>query len=899
MFLIQLLIIIQQLCFVKVHSHATSMLSSRFCGLPLKEGVIIMGYAVTTSSSNSLIVTRGNNVLISNIDEYYPGETLSVAVENSNYEYVIETTTNAQFTYGGCSGRRIANTDGVLNISASATGNIELWVGWTNSQAIPVSVSKHFVLLFPTIFPSIKPTCDTTQLPTITPTHDTSDTPSVTPSDFPINSFISLNPSMHPTCIPSQPSSIYPSCTITYKPSTFPTNLRSNKPSQVVTTSCQPTTRKSEQPTQQSERPTSMSTTIIPTVTPSSMMTILVTLQPTESPNKNADISPTSFPTTFQPSNSKFPKPSKVQSTYIPTSQITHGFAKSYFPSISNSSMTSCPTRKNKIPMTSPFPSLNPVIVSVSHYPSYTPSAYVVTPIKVSNIYIGLWILGITLAIILIFPLICFCAISSGLIHWFNYRRQFTIFSFIAFVSVIASLILVIVWCQNSHTHEADGYLGSSSNMPNTLAMHVLFMVMFFSSQIFSILLFLSGLIFRYTSGNKEIVKCQYAERVESIPISCGSNISQLVYPCFHIIFQLTSLGCLIIGISSILKYMNSANKQSWLTIHSYLGITCCIGYGFYFIWGIFQSTFLLFSIYYNNSDSSQDIVKLVDYEPNTSQYFNDNTANCPVSQALTPLNEHTEFIHTDIKSVPIACRLVNNANNIIISNMSNNSTTFLGLKNTSNYALQLVISEIDGAMTYRNLAVLSIGLGLLALSTGVMNQFPCIQLTDYDMIIPISNATSHLLNKYQYNSNAYPPSSYKIAYSMNMIILVAGCFAFLANNAVTNYYYDCKGDDSIICSKFILTNNAISSEVKSSIVGIQSHTDEPRVTNCQEIDTDLKSENFYDACTFSSFGKNSGKSSNNSNTNLYFGDVEEFGLWNSNMELRDSESSDINCQVI
>jgi len=105
-----------------------------YCNQPLKQGEYIMGAKTITSKEREVIVKRDGEQL-GNKDTYVPGETLEITLQEGTYkmgtQHVFQISTgNAQFSNGGCEGKRSFKAKSQLVIPPDTTGPIKIYAGW-------------------------------------------------------------------------------------------------------------------------------------------------------------------------------------------------------------------------------------------------------------------------------------------------------------------------------------------------------------------------------------------------------------------------------------------------------------------------------------------------------------------------------------------------------------------------------------------------------------------------------------------------------------------------------------------------------------------------------------------------------------------------------------------------
>lgn len=113
-----------------------------YCNQPLKQGEFIMGSKTVTSKEREVIVKRAGEQL-GNKDEYVPGETLEISLQEGTYKMGTQhlfqiSTGNAQFSNGGCEGKRSFKAKSQLVIPADATGPIKVYAGKTSNINISI-----------------------------------------------------------------------------------------------------------------------------------------------------------------------------------------------------------------------------------------------------------------------------------------------------------------------------------------------------------------------------------------------------------------------------------------------------------------------------------------------------------------------------------------------------------------------------------------------------------------------------------------------------------------------------------------------------------------------------------------------------------------------------------------
>lgn len=203
-------------------------LSSTKCDRPLVAGTVYMTRTSVSSSARSIIVKRGTTVL-SHGDSYAYNETLTVTLSATNGQYCFETD-NAVFqepanaVLRGCNNKRLANTPiGSIVVPASGTLDVSIWVGWTTSSTVPVSIiANKFVLKPP---PTDAPTEAPTEAPTAVPTEAPSALPTIAP----------IGPTHSPVLDPTEQPTI--TQTPTHSPTThLPTQHPSRRPTSHVPT---------------------------------------------------------------------------------------------------------------------------------------------------------------------------------------------------------------------------------------------------------------------------------------------------------------------------------------------------------------------------------------------------------------------------------------------------------------------------------------------------------------------------------------------------------------------------------------------------------------------------------------------------------------------------------------
>lgn len=95
-----------------------------FCDRKLVVDEVIMNQAVVLSAERQIKVFRGSTELKSEIDQYIPGEELSVTLTDmGKSQHVFETSPNARFQNGGCEGTRIAKSPALLTVSNEKDNN--------------------------------------------------------------------------------------------------------------------------------------------------------------------------------------------------------------------------------------------------------------------------------------------------------------------------------------------------------------------------------------------------------------------------------------------------------------------------------------------------------------------------------------------------------------------------------------------------------------------------------------------------------------------------------------------------------------------------------------------------------------------------------------------------------
>ena len=148
-----------------------------YCSKPLTVGTVIMSGAAVSSSTNSLIVTRGAQILSSG-STFIPGELLKVSLSSTILDYLFETS-GASFVSGSCTGQvRVANAPATLQIPSTGSSDISIWAGWCSVNYGIVNIGISFVLKAPVGIASSSPSF----LPTLNPSILSTNKPTLNPS---------------------------------------------------------------------------------------------------------------------------------------------------------------------------------------------------------------------------------------------------------------------------------------------------------------------------------------------------------------------------------------------------------------------------------------------------------------------------------------------------------------------------------------------------------------------------------------------------------------------------------------------------------------------------------------------------------------------------------------------
>jgi hypothetical protein len=118
------------------------------CNQNLVIGEIIMGKAITISNTHNVIVKRKGEKLISNLSNYYLGETLDVSFSSSNSKtaYILEASIGI-FIDGGCNNKRLINKNGIIKIPSNDNilGDIKIFAAYADAYG-KVEITYKFVL---------------------------------------------------------------------------------------------------------------------------------------------------------------------------------------------------------------------------------------------------------------------------------------------------------------------------------------------------------------------------------------------------------------------------------------------------------------------------------------------------------------------------------------------------------------------------------------------------------------------------------------------------------------------------------------------------------------------------------------------------------------------------------
>ncbi|KAJ1439378.1 hypothetical protein B484DRAFT_178351, partial [Ochromonadaceae sp. CCMP2298] len=168
----------------EVAGNASKMVSGSKCSKPMTVGTTIMGSNLVRTTDRTVLISR-SGASVFPFTAYTPGETLTVTLSSIAGEYVFETT-GATFSGGGCSATRIVASSATLQMPAAGGGAVTVRAAWALGYGA-ATVTPDFILTEATAAPTVAPTAAPTasNAPPSTPSPTIVPAPTVPPTAQP------------------------------------------------------------------------------------------------------------------------------------------------------------------------------------------------------------------------------------------------------------------------------------------------------------------------------------------------------------------------------------------------------------------------------------------------------------------------------------------------------------------------------------------------------------------------------------------------------------------------------------------------------------------------------------------------------------------------------------------